>query len=100
MRHKLSYLQNRNRLIDMENRLVVAKWAGGGSGMDWELGVSRYKLLRLEWINNVVLLCSTGNYIQSLGIEHDGRWSEKKNIHINVMYIYSHYTVQQKLAQH
>ena len=36
---------------------------GGGSRMDWELGVSRCKLLHLEWINNETLLYSTGNYI-------------------------------------
>ena len=29
---------------------------GGGSGMDWEIGVSRCKLLNLEWISNKVLL--------------------------------------------
>ena len=45
----------------------------GGSGMDREFGVSRCKLLHLEWIDNKVLLYSTGNYSQSLGIEHDGR---------------------------
>ena len=43
------------------------------AGMDWELGVSRCKLLRLEWICSGVLLYSTGNYIQSLGRDHDGR---------------------------
>ena len=31
------------------------------------------KLLHLEWISNKVLLYSTGNYIQSAGIEHEGR---------------------------
>ena len=36
---------------------------GGGSGMDWELGVNGCKLLLLEWINNEILLCSTGKYI-------------------------------------
>ena len=36
---------------------------GGGSGMDWELGVKRCKLLPLEWISNEILLCSTGNYV-------------------------------------
>ena len=36
---------------------------GGGSGMNWESGVSRYKLLHLEWISNEILLYSTGNYI-------------------------------------
>ena len=34
--HKLTYLQNRNRLKDIENRLVIAKrWEGRG-GRDWE----------------------------------------------------------------
>ena len=46
---------------------------GGESGMDGEFGVGRCKLLHLEWIGNEVLLYSTGNYIQYLGIEHDGR---------------------------
>ena len=44
---KWTYLQNRNRLTDIENRLVVAKPEVGESGMDWEFGV-RYKLLHLE----------------------------------------------------
>ena len=39
---------------------------GGGSGMDWEFGVSRCELLNLEWISNEVLLYGTGNYISSL----------------------------------
>ena len=30
-----------NRLTDIENRLVVAKWYGKGTGMDWEFGVGR-----------------------------------------------------------
>jgi len=46
---------------------------GGRSGMDWEFGVSRWKLFHLEWISNEVLLYSTGNHIQSLVMEHDGR---------------------------
>ena len=45
----------------------------GGSGMDWEFGVRRCQLLRIEWINNTVLLNSTGNYIQSPGTDHDGK---------------------------
>ena len=43
---------------------------GGGSRMDSEFGVGRCKLLHLKWISNEVLLYSTGNYIQSLGIDH------------------------------
>ena len=44
---------------------MVAKGVGEGSEMDWEFGVSKCKLLNLEWINNEVLWYSTGNYIQS-----------------------------------
>ena len=49
---------------DIANRPVVAKGEGGGGGMHWEFGISRCKLLYIEWINNKVLLYSTGNYIQ------------------------------------
>jgi len=45
---------------------------GGGSGMDWESGVNRCKLLHLEWISNEILLYSIGSYIKSLMMEHDG----------------------------
>ena len=50
----------------------VCQGGGGGSGMDREFGVSRCKLLHLEWISNEILLFSIGNYIQSLVMEHDG----------------------------
>ena len=39
--------------------------------MNWELGVNRCSLLPLECISNEILLCSTGNYVQSLMMEHD-----------------------------
>ena len=42
-------------------------------GMEWEAGVSRCKLLYIEWINNKVLLYSTGNYIQCPMINHNGK---------------------------
>ena len=35
----------------------------GENGVDWEFGVSRCKLLHLDWISNEILLFSTGNYI-------------------------------------
>ena len=72
-------LSTEKKFKDMENRFVVAKGEGEGSGMDWEFGVSRCKLLHLEWISNEVLL----NYVQSLAMEHDGRYYEKKkNIYV------------------
>ena len=70
IRHKWTYLQNRNRLIE---KLLVSKGERGGRSMEWEVMVSRHKLLYLEWISNEFLLYSTGNYIHSLGIDHDGR---------------------------
>ena len=51
------------KLMDLENRLVVVKGAGAGSGMDEVLGVNRSRLLPSEWISNKILLCSTGNYV-------------------------------------
>ena len=36
----------------MEKRLVVAKEEVVRGGMDWDLGVSRCKLLCIGWINN------------------------------------------------
>ena len=36
-------------------------------------GVGRCKVLHLEWISNKVLLYSTGNYVQSLEIDHNGK---------------------------
>ena len=56
---QMNLSMNRNRFT--ENQLVVAKEERGGSGVDWEFGVSRCKVLHLEWINNKVLLYSTGN---------------------------------------
>ena len=52
---------------------MVADGEGRGNGMDGEFGVSKCKLLHAEWISNEVLVYSTGNYIQSLGMDHDGR---------------------------
>ena len=55
-----------------------------GEGVGWtgSLGlVDANKLLHLEWISSGVLY-STGNYIQSLGIEHDGRKYDKKNVYV------------------
>ena len=51
------------KIMDLENRIVVAKGEGGRSRVVGELGVNRYKLLPLEWISNEILLCSTGNYV-------------------------------------
>ena len=60
------------------HRVVVAKGEGGGGGMDWKFGISRCKLLCIEWINNKGLLYSTGNYIQHPVINYNGKEYEKE----------------------
>ena len=65
---------------DIENRLVVAKGEGGEGGKDSEFGISRCKLLYIGWVNNKVLLYSTGNYIQYPVINHNGKEYEKEYI--------------------
>ena len=57
--------------------------------MDWGLGITRCKLLHLEWISNEVLLYSTENYMESLGIDHDGKNIRKECVYIYIyIYIY------------
>ena len=69
-------LSTEKKIMDMNNRLVVAK------GMDWELGINRCKLLPLEWISNRILLYSTGNYVWSLVMEPGN--VRKKNAYMYV----------------
>ena len=64
--------------MDIENRLVVAKGKEVGGGMEWEVGVSRCKLLDMKWINNKVLLYSMENYIPYPMINHNGKEYYKK----------------------
>ena len=65
-------LSTEKKLIYLENRVVVAKEGGEGSGRDWKFGVSRCKIMHSEWISNEILLYSIGNHIYSLLMEHDG----------------------------
>ena len=57
---------------DIENRFVVAKGEGGGHVIKWDFSVRRCKLLYTGWINNKVLLYSTGNYQYPM-INHNGK---------------------------
>ena len=47
-----------------------------------------------------ILLYRTGNYIQSLVMEHDGGYCEKKNRCVCVCIKLGHLAVQQKLTKH
>ena len=46
--------------------------------MHWEFVISRYKLLYTEWINNKVLLYSTGNSVQYPEINRNGKEYKKE----------------------
>ena len=63
---------------------MAAEGEGFGRGMEWEVGVSRCKLLYIEWINNKVLLYSTENYIQYPMINHNGKeyFFKNKDVYI------------------
>ena len=50
--------------------------------MDWEFGISRCKFLYIEWINSNVQLYSTGNYIQCLVKNYNGKEYEKSYTYI------------------
>ena len=64
-------LATEKKLMDLENRLVVAE--GEGEAVGWMGSLGLVDANYFEWIGNEVLLYNTGNYIHSLGIEHDGR---------------------------
>ena len=62
--------------------------------MDWDFGAVRCKLVYIEWINNKVLLYSTGNSSQYLVINHHGK-EYKKNVYI---YIHTYVWITESLC--
>ena len=65
----------------MEN-MWLSRGREEGAGCMGSLGLVDGNDLQLGLINNEVLLCSTGNYIQSLGIDHDEKSYKKGNVYI------------------
>ena len=58
-------LQNRNRITDLENKLMVTKGERlAGGCINWEFGIDIYILLYLKWMTNKDLLYSRGNSTQ------------------------------------
>ena len=62
---------------------------GDWGGMEWEVGVSRSKILYIELTKQWVLLYSTGNYIQYSIINHNGNEYFLKYVCVYT-YIYTH----------
>ena len=46
---------------------------GVRGGMEWKVGISRWKLLHIEYINKKILPYSTGNHIRHPVINHNGK---------------------------
>ena len=69
-----------------------------GRGMEWQSGISRCKLLYVEWINSKVLLGSTGNYIQYPVIPHTRKEYLKKKMCVCVCV--SHSVVSNSFQPH
>ena len=53
--------------------LWLPRERGAREGMEWEFESSRCKLLYIAWINNKILLYSTGNCIQYPMTNHNGK---------------------------
>ena len=67
------------KIIDGK-RLVDIEGTGSGREMDWDFGVSGYKLLHIKWINDKVLRIAQVT-IQYLEINHNGkRLQERKYV--------------------
>ena len=79
--YKWTYLQNRNRLTGIENKLMVTKGERGGRDKlgVWDLQIHTiiYKIGKQQ-----DLLYSSGNYTQYLVITYNGKISKKEFIYI------------------
>ena len=65
--------QNRNRLIDTENILMVARWSGGWRMGKKGEGIKKYKLVVTEYHEDVK--SSLGNIVNNIVITMYGvRW--------------------------
>ena len=78
--HKWTYIWKRNRLTDMESRLVVDNGEGGQGGKDWEFGICR-QIIVYRTDKQQDLLCHRGNYSQYPVINHHGKEYEKVYIY-------------------
>ena len=77
--YKWTHLQNRNRLTDFENKLVVTKGDRCEEGMKWGFGISIGTLWYMEWLANRDLPYSTGNPTQLSVLVYMGGKKLKKN---------------------
>ena len=84
LKYDMNYLWNRNRLTDIEGRLVVAKGLGVRGGLGWEAGIKWCTLfyVLIEQISNKFLLYSTGNYTEYSVVNHNEKEKAKYQKHL------------------
>ena len=79
---QMNLFVKQNRFTGIQNRLVIAKAEGRHERVVWELGVSRCQLFHMGWMNNNVLLHSSGKYIPYPVINQNRKEHEKEYISI------------------
>ena len=82
LKYDTNELSMKQKQTHKRTDLWLPRGRGGKEGMEWEFGVSRYKLVYIEWINNKVLWYSTGNYIQYPGTNHNGKECKKEYVYV------------------
>ena len=75
MTDSFPYLEKHNKSLTVFSQQFKTK-------VDWEFGISRWKLVHTEWINNRVQLYSTGNYILYLVIKNNKKEYDKEYIYV------------------
>ena len=68
-------MQNRNRLTDIENKLMVIKEEREETGINLEYGTNRYKLPYVKHTNNKNSLSSSGNCFQHCVVTYNEKQS-------------------------
>ena len=71
---------------DTESKLKVTKGEKDSGRMNQEYWINRHKGLYRKQISNKVLLYNTGNYIQYLVINYNGKEPENKIYGITLLY--------------
>ena len=80
------YLENRSRVTDVENKVMVA-WVGGGKGkggINREIEIDRYTQLYVKQVTNKDLLYGTGNSFQYSAMIYMGKESEKERLYVYI----------------
>ena len=70
-------MQNRNRLTDIKNKLMVNKEEREETRINLEPGTNRYKLLYVKHTNNKNSLSSSGNCFQYRVVTYNKKQSER-----------------------